>query len=177
MNLQNRLQQFRDDNPYDIDTQAKRLLASDDKLLLLYVLALGLATAKQRQRHEERSYIKNVGFAKPQERLVPRPGGTTGSVVAIKPTIKARNAMRELILNVWRINGEQRLGDATGNDLAIAIKREDASSVGHNKNAQFYGSLKQKTGNYERVSEHWNEDSVRREIEKVYGEFRKTEAA
>ncbi len=40
MNLQAKLEQFREDNPYDVDTQAKRLLATDDKPLILHVLAL-----------------------------------------------------------------------------------------------------------------------------------------
>ena len=57
MDMSSRLDQFRDDNPYDVQTQAKRLLATGDKELILYALALGLVSAKSRQRHTERSYI------------------------------------------------------------------------------------------------------------------------
>jgi hypothetical protein len=174
MNVQSKLDQFRTDNPYDFDTQAKRLLASDDKELILYVLTLGFAVAKSRQRHTERDYIKNVGQAPPVERLVP--GRVTGSV-KILPTKKTQNAMNQLILNVWRVNGEQKLGDATGNDLSIAIKRETTSSIGHDKNARFYAQLKKELNSKQTVSDKWDEGLVRQLIEEVYGEFRKSEAA
>ncbi len=174
MNLQSKLDQFRTDNPYDVDTQAKRLLATGDKELLIYTLSLGLATAKQRQRHIERDYIKNIGEAPPTERLAP--GRTTGSV-KIVPSKRMQNAARTLILDVWRINGEQKLGDASGNDLTVAINREITSSVGHEKNAQFYRSLKKELNGTDQVRTKWDEKLVRDEIEKVYGEFRKGEAA
>ena len=174
MNLQNKLDQFRDDNPYDVDTQAKRILAANDKELILYVLALGLATAKQRQRHLERSYIKNFGEAKQKERF--RPGPVTGSVIRIKPSRRVQNATRALILDTWLINGEQKLGEATKNDLAVAIKRELASSAGHGKNAEFYGILQKPLETTERVHQRWDEKATNTEIEKVYGEFRTGEA-
>jgi len=176
MNLQNKLDQFRSDNPYDVDTQAKRLLATDDRELLLYTLALGLATAKQRQHHLERNYIKNIGAAPPQERLVA--GHVTGSVkvVPIKPGKRAQNAMAKLIVDVWRIGGDQKLGDANANDLAQAIKRESASAAGHGKNADFYTTLKEKLSGDDQVRHRWDEASVRDTIETVYGEFRHSEA-
>jgi hypothetical protein len=174
MNLQNQLEQFRDDNPYDVDTQAKRLLATDDKPLILYALALGLTVAKHRQRHLDRDYIKNVGQAKEKERF--RPGRVTGSVVPIKPSRKTQNATRALILSSWRINGDQPLGDATANDLSDAIKREMASANGHGKNAEFYTNLKAPLEGIERVHQHWDERTTKDEIEKVYGEFRTSEA-
>ena len=174
MNMQAKLEQFCSDNPYDFETQAKRLLASKDETLILHVLALGFATARQRQRHVERDYMKNIGQAPPRERLVP--GRVTGAVKVL-PSKKTMNAMRQLIADAWRINGEQRLGDATANDLAKAVKRERDSSNGHDKNARFYTSLKQELGSNEKVRERWNEDDLRDQIEKVYGEFRKTEAA
>lgn len=174
MNLQSKLDQFRSDNPYDIETQAKRLLASDDAELKLYVISLGLATAKQRQRHVEREYIKTIGEAPPKERLVPGP--VTGSV-KIVPSKKMQNAARQYILDIWRINGEVKLGDATGNDLAVAIKRESASRDGHEKNAQLYRNLKRTVGAEEIVRDRHDEQSIRAEIKKVYGEFRKSEAA
>ncbi len=174
MNLQSRLEQFRTDNPYDNDTQAKRLLAGGDQELILYVVALGLATAKQRQRHIERDYIKNIGEAPPKERLVPGP--VTGSVKVI-PSKKTQNAMRQMILDVWHVNGDQKLGDATGNDLALAIKREKQSSIGHDKNARLYSLLRKPMEDEDTVRECWDEKSVRTEIEKVYGEFRREEAA
>jgi hypothetical protein len=177
VNIQSQLDQFRDDNPYDADTQAKRLLATDNQELILYVLSLGLATAKQRQRHQERAYIKNTGMVQPKERLVPRPGGATGSVIKIKPTARARNAMRELVMNVWEINGQKRLGDANKNDLAVAIKRENASSIGHSKNAEFYGLLQSSLEDGEMVRQRFDDKAISTEIEKVYGEFRKSEAA
>ena len=174
MNIQAKLDQFRSDNPYDIDTQAKRLLASGDQELLLYVLFLGLVTAKQRQRHVEREHIKNIGVAPPKERFAA--GRTTGSVTVV-PTKKTRNAMTQLILDVWQINGEKKLSDATGNDLAVAINRELASAKGHTKNSEFYTSLKKDLAPTEKVSDKWDEASVRKLIESVYGEFRKAEAA
>ncbi len=174
MNLQTRLEQFRNDNPYDVDTQAKRLLASGDKELLVYTLSLGLATAKQRQRHVERDYIKNIGEAPPKERLVP--GRTTGSVKVV-PSKRMQNAAKAFILDIWRINGEQKLGDATGNDLAVAINREVMSSVGHDKNATFYRKLKHELSDDDVVRDRWDEKTIRGEIENVYGEFRKSEAA
>ncbi len=88
-----------------------------------------------------------------------------------------QNAARTLILDVWRINGEQKLGDATGNDLTIAINREITSSIGHDKNAQFYRGLKKELNGTDQVRSKWDEKLVRDEIEKVYGEFRKGEAA
>lgn len=173
MNLQSKLDQFRLDNPYDVETQAKRLLASDDKDLILYILALGLNTAKQRQRHVERDFMKNIGEAPPKERLVP--GRVTGSV-KIVPSKKTTNAMQQLILDVWHV-GDIKLGDATGNDLAVAINREHQSSKGHQKNALFYQHIKKKVGEDEAVREQWDERTIRAEIENVYGEFRKQEAA
>jgi hypothetical protein len=177
MNLQNKLQQFRDDNPYDNHTIAKRLYATEDKALIIYVLELGLQAAKQRKRHEERSFIKNMGFAKPKERLAPHPSGVTGAVIRIKTGPKTRNALQEMLLDVWRINGEQKLGDANRNDLASAIKRETSSSVGHSKNAEFYAALRKQINDNDVVRQHFDEASIRSEIEKVYGEFRKSEAA
>jgi hypothetical protein len=174
MNLQAKLDQFRTDNPYDVETQAKRLLVSEDKELVLYTLQLGLATARQRQRHQERDYIKNVGEAPPKERLVP--GRTTGSVKVI-PTKKTRNAMNQFILDVWRVNGKQKLGDANTNDLATAISREKSSSAGHDKNAKLYTKLKTEMSANQIVREAWDESGVRGVIEEVYGEFRKQEAA
>jgi hypothetical protein len=177
MNLQSRLEQFRQDNPYDTDTQAKRLLATNERELILYTLALGLATAKQRQRHVERDYIKNVGEAPPKERLVP--GRTTGSakVIEVRHSKRMQNAMKQFIVDIWRINGEQKLGDATSNDLAVAIKREQSSSAGHDKNARFYAILKKELHGTEKVRDRWEEKTVRAEIENVYGELRKSEAA
>ncbi len=179
MNLQTRLDQFRNDNPYDIETQSKRLLAANDKDLILYVLGLGLVTAKQRQRHAERDYIKNVGTAPPRERLVP--GKVTGAVnvIKIKPSQRIQNAMKELIVDVWRINGEQKLGDANAHDLSAAVKREIGSSNGHQKNAKFYRSLKDllSEDGSDVVRTKCDEQVVRKKIEDVYGEFRKTEAA
>lgn len=178
MNLQARLDQFRDDNPYDVETQAKRLFATEDRELILYALALGLATARQRQRHAERDYIKTVGRAPQRERLIP--GRVTGSVVSIpvKPSKRIQNAMRELIIDVWRIGGEQRLGDANANDLANAVRRETSSAAGHGKNATFYEALKQKleADGSDKVRDKWDEKDVKQQIEKVYGEFRKSEA-
>jgi hypothetical protein len=174
MNLQSKVEQFCADNPYDADTQAKRLLAGNDEKLILYVLALGLATAKARRRHAERDYMKNLGHAPPQERLAP--GRVTGSVKLL-PSKKTRNAMQQMLLDVWRINGEQKLGDANENDLSIAIKREVTSSAGHDKNAQLYKSLKKDLGPHDIVRDKWDEQSVRDQIEQVYGEFRKSEAA
>lgn len=178
MNLQARLDEFREDNPYDVDTQAKRLLATDNKELIIYVLALGLATAKQRQRHAERDYIKTAGQAPQRERLVP--GRVTGSVVSIpvKPSRRIQNAMQNLIVDVWRIGGEQRLGDANATDLANAVRRENASAAGHGKNAVFYEALKKKlkADGSDKVRDQWQEKDVKKQIETVYGEFRKSEA-
>lgn len=181
MDLASRLDQFRDDNPYDVQTQAKRLLAmaDKDKDLILYTLALGLTTAKHRQRHVERQIIKNTGAAPPvpKERLVP--GRVTGSVqvVKIKPSRRMENAFQQLILDVWRVNGDQKLGDCSGNDLAVAIDREVSSASGHTKNAAFYRKIKEPMQATEIVRNKWEEKTVRAEIEKVYGEFRKEEAA
>ena len=177
MDLSSRLDQFRDDNPYDMHTQAKRLLAAADQDLILYTLALGLATAKQRQRHTERAYIKNVGAAPPKERLVP--GRVTGAVkvVPMKPSRRMQNAIQQLISDVWRVNGEQKLGDCSGNDLAVAIDRETSSATGHSKNANFYRNLKEPMKSNDIVRNKWEEKALRAEIEKVYGEFRKEEAA
>src|SRR5215475_11724719 len=105
MNLQAKLDQFRDDNPYDNDTQAKRLLASGDEALTLHVLALGFATAKQRQRHMERDYIKNVGEAPPRGRVAV---GRTGSIKIVQSR-RMQNITRQHIMDVWRI-GELQLG-------------------------------------------------------------------
>jgi hypothetical protein len=174
MNPQTKLDQFRDDNPYDIETQAKRLLASEDKELILHVLALGLATAKQRQRHQERDYIKNVGEAPQCGRVVS--GRTTGSI-KIMPSKRMQNISRQLIIDVWRINGEIPLGDATANDLATAINRESKSAEGHAKNASFYTTIKEPLGSTEKVRERWNDKSIKPQIETIYGEFRKSEAA
>jgi hypothetical protein len=174
MNMQSKIEQFCTDNPYDVDTQAKRLFAGDDKKLILYVLALGLTMARARRRHAERDFMKNVGHAPPQERLVP--GRVSGSVKVI-PSRKTRNAMQQMLLDVWRVNGEQKLGDATGNDLSVAIKRELTSSAGHEKNAQFYAGLKKELGPTDSVRDRWDENALRNQIEQVYGEFRKSEAA
>jgi uncharacterized membrane protein YheB (UPF0754 family) len=179
MDMSSKLDQFRDDNPYDVQTQAKRLLATEDKDLILYTLALGLISAKSRQRHVERTYIKNIGAAPsiPKERLTP--GRTTGSVkiVPIKTSRRMKNIIQQLIVDVWRVNGEQRLGDCTGNDLATAISRETSSANGHAKNAAFYHNLKEPMKPEDVVRQKWEEKAVRAEIEKVYGEFRKEEAA
>lgn len=190
MNLQSRLDQFRSDNPYDSDTQAKRLLSAGNKdnlpkltelgldvELLIYVLSLGFTTAKHRERHFERDYMKNTGYAPQKEKL--KPGRTTGSVVRIKlkPSKRMENIRMQMLLDTWRINGEQKLGDATENDLAGAIKRENASMVGHGKNAEFYSGLKERVAGEEKVRDKWEEKDVRGKIEQVYGEFRKSEAA
>ena len=174
MNNQSKIEQFCTDNPYDVDTQAKRLFASDDEKLILYVLALGLTMARSRRRHMDRDYMKNIGQAPPKERLAP--GRVTGSVKVLHSK-KARNAAQQLLLDVWRVNGEQKLGDATGNDLSVAIKREMTSSAGHEKNAQFYTKLKNELGPSDAVRDRWDEQLVRDQIEQVYGEFRKSEAA
>lgn len=175
MNLQARLDQFREDNPYDNNTQAKRLLAAEDIDLILHVLALGFATAKQRQRHQERDYIKNIGEAPRRGKIVS--GAVVGSIKVI-PSKRMQNITKQLILDVWRINGEQKLGDATRNDLTTAINREDRSAEGHGKNATFYRAIREPMGVSDIVREKWkNEKAVREKIETVYGEFRKTEAA
>lgn len=174
MNLQAKLEQFRDDNPYDCDTQAKRLLATDDKDLIIHVLALGLATAKQRQRHQERDYIKNIGEAPRRGKIVSGP--TTGSIRVI-PSRRMQNITKQLIFDVWRINGEQKLGDATRNDLALAISRETKSAEGHSKNSQFYTAIRTELGNEDTVRMKWDEKAIRAKIEDIYGEFRKSEAA
>ena len=178
MNLQAELDQFRDDNSYDVETQAKRLLATNNTKLLLYVLALGLVAAKQRQRHQEREFIKNVGAA-PQERLIP--GRVTGSVVSIKPITSRRrqNAMQQYIADVWMV-GEKRLGDCNHSDLAVARARERASADGHNRNDQLYGIFQTKLDPKDNRITHrqrWDEKEVRGAIEKVYGEFRKSPEA
>ncbi len=177
MDLSSKLDQFRDDNPYDVQTQAKRLLAANDKELILYTLAMGLVAAKARQRHVERSYIKNVGAAPPKERLTPGPVTGSVRVVPIKPSKRIQNAMQQLIADVWRVNGEQKLGDCSGNDLAVAISRETSSANGHSKNAEFYRHLKEPMKLTDTVRKTWEEKAIRAEIEKVYGEFRKEEAA
>jgi hypothetical protein len=178
MNIQAKLDQFRSDNPFDLETQAKRLLAMDDRSLILYVVGLGLATAEQRQRHYERDFIKNIGSAPQRERLVP--GRVTGSIVSVKvlPTERARNAARQLIADVWHC-GDKPLGTTTAIDMANAIKREKSSSAGHLKNAEFYGILKEglKPDGSDSVSMRFTEKTLRGVIERVYGEFRKTEAA
>src|SRR5262245_11106294 len=175
MNLQAKLDQFRDDNPYDVETQAKRLLAQGDKELILHVLALGLATAKQRQRHMERDYIKNLGEAPHRGRVVR--GRTTGSI-KIAPSRRMQNITRQLIADVWKINGEQSLGDATANDLTMAINRETKSAEGHNKNASFYATIREPlTNTTTRVRMNWDEKNIRFKIEATYGEYRKSEAA
>lgn len=179
MNLQARLDQFRDDNPYDVNTQAKRLLASDDTDLILHVLALGFSAAKQRQRHQERDYIKNMGQAPQPHKVKIVRGKTTGSIKAIpiKPGKRVEQLTKQLIFDIWRINGEMKLGDATENDLTVAINRESKSANGHNLNAQFYTEIKAGIEKDEIVREKWNEGTIRSKIEEVYGEFRKTEAA
>jgi len=174
MNLSSKLDQFRDDNPYDCETQAKRLLATEDKELILHVLALGLATAKQRQRHIERDYIKNIGEAPFRGRVVTGP--VTGSI-RVKPSRRFQNVTRQLMVDVWRINGEIPLGDATANDLAVAITREDKSAEGHGKNAKFYRVLKEPMKGDDVVRKVWPEKEIRNRIEETYGEFRKSEAA
>lgn len=177
MNLTNRLEQFRTDNPYDAQTQSKRLLASNDKELILYVLQLGFALAKQRQRHDDRQYIKNTGHANAKEKMTISRGRVTGSVV-IKPSRKTFNAMQKLIVDVWTINGEQKLGDATAANLGEAVQREMISSDGHRKNAEFYNILRKPLmGTSQIVRDQWTDETMRPEIERVYGEFRKSEAA
>jgi hypothetical protein len=179
MNLQAKLDQFRDDNPYDVNTQAKRLLATEDTELILHVLALGLATAKQRQRHQERDYIKNIGEAPQPHKVKIVPGLVTGSIktVPLKPSKRMEQLTKQLIFDVWHINGEMKLGDASGNDLTVAINREKSSAQGHGKNATFYSAIKAELGQDEIVRMRWTEKSIRSKIEDVYGEFRKTEAA
>src|SRR6516164_1089242 len=103
MNIQMKLEQFRDDNPYDVETQAKRLLATEDKELILYVLSLGLATAKQRERHQKREYIKNVGEAPPKERITAGPVTGSIKITPIRPSKKIQNAIKEFILDVWMV--------------------------------------------------------------------------
>jgi len=177
MNIQMKLEQFRDDNPYNSETQAKRLLASNDTELILYVLALGLQTAKQRERHQQREYIKNVGETPPRQRVTP--GRVTGSVkiTPIKPSKKTTDALKELIADVWMV-GDKQLGDCTEEDLSNAIKRENASSIGHAKNKALYVSLKKPLdGTQQCIRMKWNEKDIRQEIEKIYGEFRRGEAA
>jgi hypothetical protein len=88
-----------------------------------------------------------------------------------------QNVTRQMILDVWRVNGEQSLGDATANDLTVAINRENNSAEGHSKNSLFYNGLKEGIRGAETVRTKWSEKSVRAKIEEVYGEFRKTEAA
>lgn len=177
MNLQAKLDQFRDDNPYDVSTQAKRLLATEDQDLILHVLALGLATAKQRQRHQERDYIKNIGEAPQLHRVVP--GRVTGSIktIPIKPSKRMEQLTKQLIYDVWHVNGEMKLGDATANDLTVAINREKSSAQGHGKNATFYAAIRAGLEGDEIVRAKWTEKSIRAKIEETYGEFRKSEAA
>lgn len=172
MNIQSKLEQFRSDNPYDFETQATRLLAFDDKELILHVLALGFATAKQRANHLERDHIKNTGEP-PQERF--RPGRTTGAAVKVTHSKKIRNAIQRLILDTWMV-ADKPLGDATGNDLQVAIASAKASANGQLKNAKFYGNLKTRTGAKDKVRSHWSETDIRNEIENVFGEFRKEAA-
>jgi hypothetical protein len=168
VDVRSKLDQFRSDYPFDVQTQARRLASSGDDDLIVYVLALGLQMALQRQRHMERSVIKNTGMAPQRERF--------GSI-KIVPSKKARNAMRQMILDVWRINGGMALGDATGNDLAIAIDREEKSANGHTRNAKLYRILKAEIGPNETVRSKWDENSIRDQIENVYGEFRQAEVA
>lgn len=176
MSLATRLENFRADNPYDVATQAKRLLAKDDKELLFYVVELGLKYAKQRQQHEARQYIKETGFTRATERMIVSPGRVTGSVV-IKTSKRTRNAIRQLILDVWRINGDQRLGDANAAQLGEAINREETSIVGHGKNVTFYKAVMAALEPNETVRQRWTDDTLRPQIEAVYGEFRTSEIA
>ena len=108
-----------------------------------------------------------------------RPGRVTGAVkvVDIKPSKRIQNLTQQLIYDVWRVNGDQKLGDCTDNDLAVAIVQETVSAGGHAKNATFYSNLKEPMKSKETVRTVWKEKTVRAEIEKVYGEFRKEEAA
>jgi hypothetical protein len=195
MNLQNKLDQFRDDNPYDYHTQAKRLLAKGDNELILYVLALGFATAKQRQRHLERDIIKNTGQAPPLERLVagkpiipPTPAGkkpqtiisgrASGTVTPIKIERKhVQNALERLIGETWEV-GSKKLNDCNGNDLKNAEDRAEASANGQMKNKAFYANLRAAgVDNKTTVGAKLSNDQLRQHIEKVYGEFRTKEAA
>ena len=176
MKLSNRLENFRADNPFDVGTQAKRLLATKDDKLIMYVLELGLTLAKSRQRHEDRSHMKETGYAKSKEKLIIRPGRVTGSVI-IKPGRRTQNAIQQLVLDTWRINGEQKLGDATAADLGDAIKRENVSANGHKKNAEFYDIIRKPLKGDNIVRSQWNDDTLRPKIEAVYGEFRQGEAA
>jgi len=180
MNLQSKLDQFRDDNPYDPNTQAKRLLATDDKDLILHVLALGFATAKQRQRHYERDYMKNLGEAPQPHKVKIVSGRTTGSIrtIPIKPSRRMEQLTKQLLYDTWYINGEMKLGDANQNDLTVAINREVSSANGHNLNAKFYTEIR--AGLSEKddvVRSKWSEKTIRAKIEETYGEFRKSEAA
>jgi hypothetical protein len=62
----------------------------------------------------------------------------------------------------------------------VAIKREQASCDGLGKNIEFYGILVTKMDEKNvtaRVDQIWSEPRARVEIEKVYGEFRKSAAA
>lgn len=177
MNLQAKLDQFRDDNPFDADTQAKRLLAGGDKELILHVLALGLTTAKQRQRHQEREYIKTIGEApQPREKIVP--GRVTGSIrtIPIKASKRREKMVKELIFDIWHV-GNQKLGDTNRNDLAVAITRETNSANGHSLNVKFYTAIRASLDKEETVREKWSEEAIRSKIEETYGEFRKFEAA
>jgi hypothetical protein len=176
MKLSTKLEQFRTDNPYDVPTQAKRLLASKDEALIRYAVELGLTTVKFRVRHEQRQYIKETGYAQPRERMIVSPGRVTGAVM-IRPSKRTQNAMQQLVLDVWRIQGEQKLGDATAADLGEAIVRETTSATGHTKNAQFYGILKETLNGTESVRSRWTDDTLRPKIEAVFGEFRRSEAA
>lgn len=172
-----KLQNFRDDNPYDIATQAKRLLAAKDDDLIRYVIELGLTMARQRDRHEERRHIKETGFTRPLQKVVMSKGKTTGSII-VKMGKKTRNAAQSLILDVWRINGDLPLGDATAADLGEAIIKEEKSLVGHAKNKQLYQIMQKPIeGTSSPVRSHWTDNTLRPEIEEIYGEFRTSAAA
>ena len=177
MNLQAQLDQFREDAPYDVDTQARRLYATDDKDLILYVLALGLSTAKHRQRHSERDYIKNMGEAPQLHKVRMAPGRGTFKTIPIKPSKKMEQLTKQLIFDVWTINEGMKLGDASANDLAVAINRESRSAAGHARNIAFYDIVRSALKKDEVVRDRWSEKALRSQIEEVYGEFRKSEAA
>lgn len=89
-----------------------------------------------------------------------------------------KNAMEQFIMDVWRINGEQPLGDANYHDLTNAEKRAEANEKGQAKNKEFYKRAKKRLDpkGSDKMRQRWDEKSIRTEIEKVYGEFRKGEA-
>lgn len=57
------------------------------------------------------------------------------------------------ILQSWRLSVGVTLGQATGEQLDLEIKRETAKRDGLNKNLKFYRSIRQKIGQSERVAD------------------------